>query len=420
LLVIFFAAPVFFVFLRPAPDRSVDYFQEWSSVRNLFSGLPIYADLKITTPLYLRLSDYDPAATTVEINAHPPTAVLLAVPFGLLDYSDAVLAWNLVSLGLLGASLYLVSRELRIRLPFRWILPALAAMSVCGPLLMQVLQGQLNLVILFLLTLAWVADRANRPFLAGCFVGVATAVKIFPAFLFLYFIITRRWKAILGGALTLLALSGLTAAVLGFDAYRDYILEAIPRVSKFRGSWNNASLVGFWTRLLEPGVDDGTQPRFPGGGLAFVAIVASCLLVTASIVRVTREARVQEDRDRAFGLAVIGMLLISPVTWEHSLLLLLLPIATIGASLPERRVFRGAFALILVAFWIVPSPVHYFFLGRVSPPHGAPAAPLLSLTVLSYQFYALLGLFVLGVHLARRGTKKGSKSLARRDLHASA
>jgi hypothetical protein len=274
---------------------------------------------------------------------------------------------------------------------------------------MQVFQGQLNLVILFFLTLAWVADRADRTFLAGCLLGAAAALKIFPAFLFVYFVARRRWEAILGGVLTLLALTGLTVAVLGFHAYRAYIAEAIPRVAMFRGSWRNASLVGFWTRLFEPAVVGETiGPRLRSGGLAGAAIVASCLLITASIIRATLEARDREDRDRAFSLAVIGMLLISPVTWDHSLLLLLLPIATMWVSLPESPVFRRVFALLLVAVWIVPFPALSFFLGRGDPAHDLPATPLQSLTVLSYPFYALLGLFCLGVRLARRRPRDGS------------
>jgi hypothetical protein len=280
-------------------------------------------------------------------------------------------------------------------------------------MLMQVLQGQLNLVLLFLVTLCWVADRAGRPLAAGCLIGTATAIKLFPAFLFIYFVARRCWKALLGGALALVALTCLTIGVLGLDAYRDYVVEAIPRASEFRSSWNNASLVGFWTRLFDPvTVVERVEPLVRSPRAALFGVLTSCLLVAVAIVFVTLKAVTRRDRDRAFSLAVTGMLLVSPITWYHSLVLLLLPIATTWERLPRRALFTSGFALMIVAFWVVPLPLQHIFIGRVGMVDGVAATPLHSLTVLSYQFYALLSLFVLGVALPHHASVDRSEALA--------
>jgi Glycosyltransferase family 87 len=412
ILTLFVMSPVVSTLAWPRHDYVVDFFQEWASARNLLNGLPTYTDLRITTPLYLKPDHFDPGEVTVEVNAHPPTSVLLALPFALFDYNDAVLLWNLVSLALMAASLCLIKTALRIPFPAEQILPTMALLSLCGPLLLQVLLGQLNLVLLFLLTLVWASDRMNRPILAGILLGSATAIKLFPGFLFLFFLLRGNWKAVLGGGITLVALTAVTAALLGTDAYRDYICEVLPRVARFRGNWNNASVVGFWSKLFDPvTVKEHVVPLWRSATVASAGILVSCTAIVAILGRTVRRAGAQHDADLAFGLAIVAMLLISPLTWEHSFLLLPIPLATIWVDISKSRVARGLFLATLPAFWLIPMPFYYIFIhgGRT---HGV-ATPLFTLTLLSYQFYALLGLFCLGIYAAesRRGmTAAGGRS----------
>ena len=165
-------------------------------MRNYREGLPLYTPHSVTIPRYLgpgiRVAD----GLMIEVNAHPPTSVLLALPFSLLHYPDAVLAWNLVSLGMLGASLYLLWRGLEI--PFTWwrLFPLTTSFVLCTPLFLQFSLGQLTLLILLLLTGTWAADRSARPILAGSLLGTATAIKLFPGFMFLYFLMRREWKVL--------------------------------------------------------------------------------------------------------------------------------------------------------------------------------------------------------------------------------
>ena len=72
-------------------------------------------------PLYLGRPQAD-WERDIAYNAHPPTSVLLALPVTGLDLPDAVLAWNLVTLAALLASLAIVAAglpELKDALPAR-------------------------------------------------------------------------------------------------------------------------------------------------------------------------------------------------------------------------------------------------------------------------------------------------------------
>src|SRR5262249_41704014 len=105
---------------------------------------------------------------------------------------------------------------------------------------------------LLLLTGVWAAERSGRDALAGTLLGLAVAIKLFPCFLFLHLVLARRWKVIWSGLVSLLAVVGLTAAVLGPSSYTDYFREVLPRVAAFRANWDNASLAGFWIKLFDP------------------------------------------------------------------------------------------------------------------------------------------------------------------------
>jgi hypothetical protein len=392
----FVMAPVYVSSLRPPAGLVIDFFQEWASARNYLEGLPVYTDQRVTIPLYLGKKELDAHDRSIEVNAHPPAAILLALPLARLPYRDAALVWNLSSLGMLLVSLYLVAKGLRIPFSIWSVFPLATLLLSCTPLLMQQRLGQLNLVILLLVTGAWAADRSGRPLLAGTCLGIVMAIKIFPGFLFLYFIIRRRWRTVFAGAVSLLLLTGFTAALFGPEAYRYYFLAVLPRVAKFRGLWANASLVGFWVKLFDPPSEyPRVVPIWHSPAMARTGILVSCSAILAVLAWIVRRSKSLIEKDLAFGLAVTAMLLVSPITWDHYLLLLLAPIAVTWVRLPRSDAARIFFTAILIAFWSWPLQIDNLIIpGGVST---GLARPVHTLTILSYQCYALLALFALGV-----------------------
>jgi len=169
---------------RPPQDIVPDFFQEYASARNWLEGRTIYADHHETVPRFLGVKLND-QRSHVFVNAHPPMSVLLAVPLARLDFADAFLAWNLLSLAALAASLWIVQRQLRIAFSPWSFIPLVALVLLCFPLWEQCRLGQLTLIVLFLVTGIWAAERSGSPWLAGALLGVATSIKLFPGFLFL-------------------------------------------------------------------------------------------------------------------------------------------------------------------------------------------------------------------------------------------
>ena len=78
-----------------------------------------------------------------------------------------MLAWNLLSLTALVASLWLIARGLHVRLEL-WMAFAMIALGLlANPLRQQVNHGQLNLLLLLIIVLAWTAHRQGHWIVAG-------------------------------------------------------------------------------------------------------------------------------------------------------------------------------------------------------------------------------------------------------------
>ena len=347
--------PKFVRDLRPAPLDILDFFQEWASARNRTEGLPIYTPQLTTMRLYLGRA-IEPDELHLVRNVHPPTSVLLALPLARLDYSDAFLVWSLLSLAALAVSFGLVVWQLHY--PFRvWsLLPTVTLLLVCNPFRQQMVQGQLNLFLLVLIVGIWVADRTGRPKWAGTLLGAAAAIKLFPGLLFLYFLLRRQWSVVAAGIASLVLLTGLTAVVLGPSVYDSYLHEAMPEVVEYYDRWNNLSLIGFWLKLF-----DGRTGRvmrvialWYNPLLARTLIVLSCGIVLFYLARTIRRAQTRPDCDHAFGLTLTAMLLVSPVTWDHYLVLLLIPLALLWLRIPPRSERRVLFWLCTIALWLTP------------------------------------------------------------------
>ncbi len=443
-----FQGPAFVRSLRPERDNGVDFFQEWASARNVLEGLPVYMDLKDAVERHLGLQG---AKIQVEVNAHPPTSVLLVTPLGYLDYPDAVLVWNLLSLANLPLTLWLICKALRLS-PRAWsVFPALTLMLLCNPLRQQVTLGQFNLILLLLCVGVWVAARTEKAWLAGVLLGLATAIKLFPGFLFLYFVLRRQWKVVGAGIATFLALTVVTAACLGIETYRGYIVEILPRNERSHSGWKNASLPGWWTKNFDPATkEEHLEPLWRSPTLARVGTVVSCLAIVILLARAILRAGSQAELSRpaevampcpggtgvppvqktgetpvppaysfprayldlAFGLTMIAMLIVSPLAWDHYFVLLVLPLALMITLVPMDRLQRGLFLFLLLVLWIDAEIWYPLFIpgGR-----DGVATPVQVLTALSFQCYALVGLFLFGLLASRERQRPERVALAKLD-----
>ncbi len=357
-----------------------------------------------------RYLGWEPARswTVITVNAHPPTSVLLAFPFVGLDFPTAFLIWNLLSLLALGISILLLAKGLGIPISWSAIFSLVTISVLCNPLIEQLRQGQLNLVLLALITGVWACDRSGRQRTAGILLGTASAIKLFPALLVFYFLLRRRRQLAAWAIGTFVGFTAATAWILGREAYRSYVVEVVPLVQSFRGGWDNSSLIGYWTRLFDTSPNRDLhlwpmQPLWENPGLAWIASAVSIGLIIAAAGWLDRPKRAR-DPDSPFALAVTATLLVTPIVWEHYFVMLVPSLAIAWWRLPNTWQARGLFASIVCGLWLPPQLV-----WRLIGLGARTAGPLDALGLLSFQFYSLLALFFLiASELHHMGRSAGS------------
>lgn len=379
--------------LLTTPDRMLrDFVQEWTSARSWQVGRPVYQDMRESIPFHL------PKARSCDLhfNAHPPVAVLVALPFGSFGYFQGLRVWNIASLACVAISIFMLVGRHGFSLDRSEQLLVSGLLVSSSVLETQVLHGQLNGVLLLLLTSAWLASRHERTLLAGVCVGAATALKLFPGLLVLFFLARRQWKAAFAAVASCLLLNGLAAAILGTDAIRDYLLVVMPQANRFCDTWPNASLLGFLTRLFDGSFGQTTPlvfwPRF-----ARTAWLTLSLAGVAFTWRATARDQSSQNHDLTFSIWIGLMLLISPITWDHYFLLAVLPLISLWKhdtiAAPSPKAFLVCATLLLIV--LSPYTVWKFLVPGYAKFGMTPTigTPLRLLTLVSFQFYIATALF---------------------------
>jgi len=258
-------------------------------------------------------------------NAHPPFTALLLVPFTWLPYRYAYLLWSLCSICFYLFCLASVIQSLRIRVEAHWVPLLLGAMLCWYPFVAHIALGQVSLLLAMCIIVGWQALRRGHDRLAGGVFGFAAAVKLYPALFGLHLLLRRRWKALGAMALTALGCSLLPLVSVAPEDYVAYLTKIAPEnAARYAAFPANASITGVVSRLFVDG--PWVEPLADAPGLARGLIAALSLVVLWGLVRRLRRLP-PTPTGEGFALAYVClcMILLSPISWQHAFVLLMLP-----------------------------------------------------------------------------------------------
>ncbi|MFY9820318.1 MAG: glycosyltransferase family 87 protein [Thermoanaerobaculia bacterium] len=282
---------------------------------------------------------------------YPPLTALLVLPVAGLPYPAARVVWLVTSWLCLVAAGFLLVRILGNDRTA--VLAVAACWALGGTVAENLVLGQVNPLLLFLVVLAWWGMSRGRGGVAAVAIGLATALKLWPAVLLIPLAAWhwRRAVAGLGAALALVALSWLP--FLGLPpphspARADYWLGT-PALLNF-------SLPAVALRLADPPVPgqilplswrNGNDPltfRLAPRQGAFSAGLAGVLLALGAgllLWAARRSGRGREGELPAMAAAVSLALLASPISWYHYQLLQLPGLALLARRWSDRPAARG-------------------------------------------------------------------------------
>jgi hypothetical protein len=262
---------------------------------------------------------------------HPPTLVWMLWPLGWLSYDWAEWVWFAAELIVLTASISLIVRLFHFYLPW-WGLPlATVAFVVWDVVYTELYYGQLMIMILFFLTGTLLAALRGRRTLAGLLFGISLLIKPMAWPLFMYFALRRDWRILIVGAVSTLTGYIIAAFCVGFKAIISYFELIVPEVNMiYRSEYPNLSLLSVGYRLFEGstvsmmGKQGGAPPCFQASMLGDITAVALTLTVLWLLLQAARRT---VDDMAIFSLFVCASFLISPIAWNHYMVVLILPFA---------------------------------------------------------------------------------------------
>ena len=264
---------------------------------------------------------------------NPPFTVLLYAPFAWGSYETGKLLWWASGLLTLILSLHLLRRELSpSEAPFtgRW----LGISFLFFPTLAWFLYAQNTHLTLLVYALTFLMLRRGRDLGAGAALGVLLYKPQLAIGLAVALLVQRRWRALLGGALSV----GLLLS-LGFALSREAMLEYAdlsPGLVQLQLSvstptakaWAVHTFYGFALLLL-----DGVWPT--GADLSGIVLTVGGVLLVAGWWRQAPWRPGSREWDLKIAATLALGLLISPYLFLYDLMLLLLPLAIVWSHYPR-------------------------------------------------------------------------------------
>lgn len=267
-------------------------------------------------------------------NLNPPSVVAAVfAPLAQLRYGSAQVVWFAAGAAALIASVRLIARELA--LTRQQVLRTIAPVSLTYPWFLLWFGGQVTFLLMFPFTKAWLALRGGRHLRAGAWLALVIAFK--PPFALAAMLLPPRVWATAG--VSSAALSGLGVLWTGWTPWQEWL--RLGRDVTWLSWADNASLWGVVSRARSGWLGGGALSEVPAAAMAVLVTIA-----LAGAVRVVRQA----DTDRRLSLAILWMLLSTPLGWVYYVLIGLGPLR---ASWPGTPLAWAALALLTVPLPLV-------------------------------------------------------------------
>lgn len=252
---------------------------------------------------------------------YPPQFAVLFAPFALPPFGAAFTLWRLANLALLGLAALALLRAYGLRLRSWPAAGLLLIILTLRPIADTLRYGQVDLPLLALMALALRDLARGRDWAWGAWVGVAAALKLYPAYLLGLALARRSWRPVAGAALAALALTLLSVAAFGWEIHRVFLSQVLGATGVGTTWVENQTVGGLISRLLSP---ERVALEPDRGALVRLAGYAWAAALTALTLWLTRPAAMRADL--AYGLWVTAMLLALPVAWMHYQVVLVIPL----------------------------------------------------------------------------------------------
>lgn len=257
--------------------------------------------------------------------ANPPTLAIAWLPFAYLSVEASRRLWIALDVLYLAVALWLIAVELGWSQRPGATLALSALVIVAVPTREQIALGQMYACLLLLHVIGWRAYVHRRNAAAGAALGVAMILKLSGWPIGLLMLARRRWSAAGWAVATAAAGALLSLPWVGLDAWRAFLLEAIPRTLHSAAATLTAyqDTTGFWQHLFRYDAALNPHPLFHAPALATLLTLSSAAGACIALLACTRTPSV------GFVAAVALTELLSPAAEQYHYVIMVLPLAVL-------------------------------------------------------------------------------------------
>lgn len=282
---------------------------------------------------------------------YPPPSLLLFSAFSTMSYFSAKIVMLGINHIMVLVLLYLfIFRILDVR--HALIVIAILVYTLTSISVSQTLNhGQINLIAIVMIALAWYAYKTGRSaLLIALPLSLAIVLKTYPLLLLWYFLLKREFKVVTWGIALLASICVLSYWALPEVVWQDWITKVlphggyasdVPHLFSSAAYWNQ-SFNGFFARLFQP--NEFSQVIYPSEVAAkiFPYVTAIVVMATASVACLWRRSTQRENEkiDMEFSIILLSIFLLAPLSWEHHLVFTL-PAVYVAIN----HVFSGKFSM---------------------------------------------------------------------------
>lgn len=200
---------------------------------NYYYASKLLADEKFTNAIYNNIGhfnalvkDYGEEQYFLNYIPVPPFSLFFYLPFTLFKSAIAKTLFNLFGLLFFCFSVKRFMEQFNVANRITWFLPFFSLV----PLYINIAQGQSYLLITALIIETFIAAQSKQNRLAAFYLSICILLKIFPAFLLLYFILKKNYKLLLWIFIYLIGTTTLILLLLGWPLIHQYFFEIMPRL----------------------------------------------------------------------------------------------------------------------------------------------------------------------------------------------
>lgn len=295
-----------------------------------------------------------------------PIVAFLFTPFAMLTLPHAQWLFASLSVVSLILSLVLLWSITDRAWSRRWAILLLFAVN--GPLFYSLKEGNLTHFALLLLVAGVVCLEKRWDRSAGACFAMAAIIKL-PLLLFgVYFVGRRQWAVVIGYAAAGLAVSLASVWYAGWDNHVNWYREVIlPFSNRGLTAFNVQSTQGVLLRLHLDSPLYSWKPVEVAWGVKVIERVCGAFLMGVSCLLFVRQPgrQLQNTIYLELSMVLCLALIVSPISWSHYYLLLLLPLALYaGDRLPIPD--RGWWPLAMLLCLLCVTPPVTFAIGEAT------------------------------------------------------